>query len=149
MYNVIRDSRRAIYRRFMRFIIPSVISSHSTRALDAFSRRIVGQQPSKSSRCSTYYKMPKKEPRRTAVLRILTAAPIWEGYASKKALRGVIIGLPRILSPHPFAWLLACRASRDRKERNEIRDSDCEGSSFTSPRRAYAAYSSPAGTRDR
>lgn len=40
----------------------------------------------------------KRHDRETAVSRILTAAPIWEGCASKKALRGLIIDLPPVSS---------------------------------------------------
>lgn len=134
----------------MRFIIPRRITSLQSKRSGRILEASRGATTLENPRGSAYYKMPKETPRRTAVLRILTAAPIWEGCASKKALRGVIIGLPRILSPSPSlclpVCLFACRASGGRKERNEIRDSDCEGSSFTSLRGAYAVYWSPEAT---
>lgn len=71
------------------------------------------------------------------VLRILTAVPIWEGCASKKALRGVIIGLSCILLSTPLPFRAFTLFARDRKERNEIRDSNCEGRTFVSLRRAF------------
>lgn len=89
-------------------------------------------------------KTSKETPQRTAVSRILTAVPIWEGCASKKALRGVIIRLLCIL-PHP---LYVFRGIEKNETRYEIASAKGDPSRlFQEYPHPLPAYSRPEDTR--
>jgi len=89
-------------------------------------------------------KTSKETPQRTAVSRILTAVPIWEGCASKKALRGVIIRLLCIL-PHP---LYVFRGIEKNETRYEIASAKGDPSRlFQGYPHPLPAYSRPEDTR--
>lgn len=110
--------------------------------MGAFSKRIAGiHHRANNPRRITdplviLCKTSKKTPPRTAVSRILTAVPIWEGCASKKALRGVIIGLLRILL-HP---LYVFRGIEKNETRYEIT------SAKGNPSRLFQGYPHPLPT---
>lgn len=87
-------------------------------------------------------KTSKETPQRTVVSRILTAVPIWEGCASKKALRGVIIRLLCIL-PHP---LYVFRGIEKNETRYEIAKED-PSRLFQGYLHPLSAYSRPEDTK--